>query len=311
MQNERKKFKFEVLLDRYFSNFHRVLLTNLLFAVPSAAVFALMYFLNMALFHREISVAFSFITVILLYPFYAGVVMVVRNIARGDSDVKVISSFFGAIKENFFKFFLHGILLCAATELSYFAIYLYSSMLDKFWIFYAFLFFTILIVLFLFFAAFYIPLMTVTFDIKLRYIYKNSLLMSYGEFKNNFFALLAMAIISAICLTIIFLAGNTVALLIIAAVLWALIFPASVTFAYIFFIYDGMHSMISSKADSSEKDTAMVSGPAVFEPEDFSNIDISMLKDSDDYIFHNGRMMKQSALLRMIKEQNSEVDHNE
>jgi hypothetical protein len=38
------------------------------------------------------------------------------------------------------------------------------------------------------------------------------------------------------------------------------------------------------------------------EEDDFSDIDVSQLKDTDDYIYHNGRMVKQSALLRMIRE---------
>ena len=44
MDNERKRFRFEVLLERYFTNFHRILLTNLIFAVPSAVVFAVFRF---------------------------------------------------------------------------------------------------------------------------------------------------------------------------------------------------------------------------------------------------------------------------
>jgi hypothetical protein len=38
------------------------------------------------------------------------------------------------------------------------------------------------------------------------------------------------------------------------------------------------------------------------EEADFSTIDISKLKDTDDYIFFNGKMVKQSTLLKMVRE---------
>ena len=87
MDNERKRFRFEVLLERYFTNFHRILLTNLIFAVPSAVVFAAFYFLDSLIFKDTLAVPFLLLSIIPLYPFYAGVVMVCRNIARGESGV--------------------------------------------------------------------------------------------------------------------------------------------------------------------------------------------------------------------------------
>ena len=41
--------------------------------------------------------------------------------------------------------------------------------------------------------------------------------------------------------------------------------------------------------------------------EDFSDVDISSLKDSDEYIFYNGKMIKQSVLLRKALEQRGQA----
>ena len=88
----------------------------------------------------------------------------------------------------------------------------------------------------------------------------------------------------------------------------------------VFFIYDGMTAIIRDKEelsrelnDSIDKSLAehrakQSSAPA---EEDFSDIDVSSLKDTDDYIFHNGRMVKQSTLLRMIKERELRESENE
>ena len=321
MENGRKKFKFEILLSRYFTNFHRIILTNLLFAVPSAVIFAAFWFLSSALFKGAVA-AVVLLSIIPLFPFYAGVVMVCRNIARGDTDVKVVREFFSAIKNNFLHFLAHGAVIYVITTLSVLSISLYVSMLSSGWFFYALLFFCLIVVLFLAYTVFYLPLMSITYDLPLRYIYKNSFLMSFGEFKNNFFATLALAVVFGICFTITMFAQTQTALIIMLSVMWAVLIPATCTFMIVFFIYDGMTAIIRDKDELSRELTESIDkqmaerkkelAPAQAE-EDFSDIDVSALKDTDDYIFHNGRMVKQSTLLRMIKEreQSSDGDKNE
>lgn len=321
MENERKRFKFEILLTRFFSNFHRILLTNLLFAVPSAVIFAAFYFLNTALFNGGILLPVFLLSVIPLFPFYAGVVMVCRNISRGDSDVSVVSTFFTAVRQNFHLFLLHGVLIYVAVTLSYLSISLYISMLHVGWFFYGLLFVCIVISLFLLYTAFYVPLMTVTYDLPLRYIYKNSFLMSFGEFKNNFFATLALAVLFGICFTVTAFAGSETVLIIMLIVMWAFLIPAAFTFMYTFFVYDGMISIIRDKEELSRELTdsinksiedAKAKRTTAVQEEDFSDIDVDSLKDTDDYIFHNGRMVKQSTLLRMIRErEQQEADKHE
>ena len=315
MTNERKRMRFELLLERYFSNFHRILLTNLLFAIPSAIVFGALYALNNALFHGAISLPLSLTAIILLYPFYAGVVKVCRNIARGDTEVKVVKTFITAIKDNFLHFLVHGVVIYIIVTFSTLAVSVYVGFLSSGWFFYVLLFFSILIALLLLYTIFYIPVMSVTYDLPLRYIYKNSLLMSFGEFKNNIFATIAVGIVFGICFTAVAFIRSATVLAIVVGLLWALLIPATVTFMIVFFIYDGMKNIMQNKEDISgeltekiekglkeqeEKKAEQAAQPV---QDDFSDIDISTLKDTDDYIFHNGKMVKQSTLLKMIREQ--------
>ncbi|MBQ9680011.1 MAG: DUF624 domain-containing protein [Ruminococcus sp.] len=317
MDNERKRLKFEVLLERYFTNFHRILLTNLLFAVPSAVIFAAIYFLNISLFHGAVSLPVALLSIIPLYPFYAGVVMVCRNIARGEGDTPVVRSFLTAVKENFLPFLLHGVLVYVITVLSVLSISLYISLIPSGWFFYVLLFFSILVALFLLYTAFYVPLMNITYDLPLKHVYKNSFLMSFGEFKNNIFATIALAVVFGICFTVTAFLRSETALVIILAAMWALLIPATFTFMYVFFIYDGMTAIIRDKeelsrelSDSIEKSIAQRRDRQSGQPveEDFSDIDVDSLKDTDDYIFHNGRMVKQSTLLKMIRERQQQED---
>ena len=91
--------------------------------------------------------------------------------------------------------------------------------------------------------------------------------------------------------------------LIMLIVMWALLVPATVTFMYVFFIYDGMSNMIDSKNEANKKKDSPDEKTAP-EPvhDDYADIDISSLRDTDEYIFHNGRMVKQSTLLHILRE---------
>lgn len=310
MEQTRKKMKFEILIDRYFSNFHRILLTDLLFFVPLLVGIAIYYLLSRFTTGALLTVI-SFLLVSLVFPFYSGVVLVVRNLAKGDEGVKVFKTFIKGVKENFIKFFLFGVILSVVLLFSYFSISVYSKLLSQSWLFYGALFVCILIALAVLFVFFYVPVMTVTFDLSTKHIFKNSFLMSFGEIKNNFFALLALAVVLAVCFTFVALCSNAVLLIIVTALLFALVIPASCQFVVSFFVYDDMYCSIAQRdTKSKEIEEAIALAKEKNNQkefvEDYSDVDIASLKDTDDYIFYKGKMIKQSVLLKLALEQRGE-----
>ena len=314
MSTERKKMKFEILIERYFSNFHRIVLLNLIFAAPSAVVFGLIWLINNYVLPEPNMIVY-FASIILLYPFYSGVVAVCRNLARGDEDVSVFSTYLNAFRSNFLSFLIHGVAVFVAVVFSYFSLSMYIGMLKLSWFFYVLLFICIVIVVFVTFTVYYIPLMSVTFDIKLRYIYKNSFLMSFGEFKNNFFATVALAIVIALFALATAFCQNVTALLLVCVGFWAILLPSSCTYVVVFFIYDGMYNLIvnkeTRKKDIEERiknDGKKVEKP-IKEPEaDYSDIDISTLKDPEAYVFHNGKMVKQRVIIEQLKRKEAQEE---
>ena len=312
MEQTRKRMKFEILLERYFSNFPRIMLTNLIFFIPLAVVGALYFLLQQTL--SDFSTLFLIPLLTVLYPFYAGIVLVCRNIARGDEKVKVFSTFFKAVKENFLKFMFYGFLLSLVAVLSFYSISVYSKLLSSSWMFYVALFTCILIALEVLFISYYIPVMTVTFDLSLKHIFKNSFLMSFGEIKNNFFALISLAVVLAICFTITAFFTNALLIFIITLVLLALILPASCQFVISFFVYDDMYGSIAYREEKVQDiDDAITDAKNKKQQnnevsvEDYSDVDITALKDTDDYIFYNGKMIKQSVLLKRVLEQRGQA----
>ena len=311
MEQSRKKMRFEILFDRYLSNFPRIMLTNLLFFVPLFVAFAIYYFL-LKLSNPLISVASFVVMLTALFPFYSGVVLVCRNIARGDEKVKVFSTFIKGIKENFKKFLVYGFLVSLISLFSYFSIFLYSQMLSASWLFSVAMFICILIVLAIVFIFFYVPVMTVTFDLSIKHILKNSFLMSFGEIKNNFFALIALAVVFAFCFTLVAFATLEILVIVITLLIFALLLPASAQFVVSYYVFDDMYETIAHRDSKSKAiDEKIVDAKnkkngekaVVSEKEDYSGVDITTLKDTDDYIFYNGNMIKQSELLKRVLEQ--------
>ncbi|MDD6645396.1 MAG: hypothetical protein PUE67_04985 [Oscillospiraceae bacterium] len=314
MATERKKFTFENLVSIYFRKFYKIIFTNLLFAVPTVAVGVILYFLTKPLGQIP-SLAISMLTVVICYPLYAGVTLVTRNLGRGE-DVKVTESFFGGIADNYKKFLVHSIILYFILTIGIFSFTFYSRMAVALGgIMYVLLITMILIALWLMFTFYYVPLMTVTFDLSLKNIYKNSALMALGELKVNFVTLFSVLIFTAICATpLIFSAGNEVAVIVITAVMLIAVYPASYSLVTGFFIQDTMMMMVTGRGDevhdikSTEEKLAKLRNET---KDDLENIDIEKVKNSrEEYIFHNGKMIKRTTILEMLKDKEEEKENN-
>ena len=319
MESSRKQFRFEVLIERYFSNFGRIILTNLLFFIPLAVLGAIYYFITSAISNAVFDLLVLISVVTLLFPFYSGVVYVCRNIARGDKDIKVIGDFLKGIKENALRFLLYGAIGSVVTIICYYSIVFYSRLLSQSWTFYVMLFVCIIIALLALFTFFNLLIMTVTFDLSVKHTFKNSFLMSFGELKNNFKALFSVLIILAIALTIVAFCSNRVLLITVTALLVSTLIPASCQTALCFNVYDGMYaSIVDNDYKAMEIESKIDAQNNKRKPtlefdvqEDFSDVDISELKDSDEYIFYNGKMIKQSVLLKKVLEQRADSESSD
>ena len=248
--------------------------------------------------------------IIPLFPFYAGVTQVTSHMVRGEENVDVFSNFIGGIKENLLRFLIHGVVMYAAVFISYYSIVLYLGLGSKNGMFYVPLVICILIAIFFLFMFFYVPPMTVTFDIKMKDIYKNSALMTVGELKHNLFAVFGIFILFLVCATVLMCSFTPVLLIIFTIVLALFIVPSILSFIINSAVYKNMYSMIVDKDSKSKTiDKKMENRrkgqfrddeePVV---EDYSDLEIDESADGDEFIFYNGKMMKRSYLLKLKKE---------
>lgn len=299
---EKQKMGIARFFTGYLKNLHKILLTNILFAVPLAGFTALFFWLN-SLLHPLFDMVL-FLAVIFVYPFFAGVTAVTRNIAREDEDVRVIKTYFSAIRDNLKYFIVHGVVLYFAIFFSYASLTYYWKMAQSNSVFLGVFIVTAIIVLAAVFVFYSVPVMTVTFDLSLKDIYKNSFLMSFGELKNNLLASLGLFLLALFCATIFITVPSFTILLITMAVLALLVIPATASFIINFYIFKDMMTMIGEEAEPSDTDDVI--SPSESVKLDFSSLDLDEKKDGEEYLFFNGKMIKRKVLIKMRDRQENE-----
>ncbi len=317
MAAEKNTFPLTEFVLTLFHNIPRLLLTNLLLAVPFAVLFVLFYFINSITgLHSNFIL---FLTVIPLFPFFAGVTQVTAHMVMGEEKVDVFQNFISGVKENFLRFLVHGVVFYLALVFSWFSISLYINFAQKNNIFYVTLVISVIIAVLFLFAFFYIPPMTVTFDLSMKNIYKNSFLMTFGELKHNVFAVLGLMVLALICATALFCCSNGIALVVVTVCLAGILVPSVASFIINYAVYDGMYSIIvnnGKKIDEINRKLENRKKGQIFDaepeksiiPEDFNDIDIDASADGDEYIYYNGKMVKRSLL---IKQKNSQSGKEE
>ncbi len=132
-----------------------------------------------------------------------GSVYVIRGLVRGDS-VFIVSDYFYAIKKNFKQGFWLGLIDCLAMfTLAYDFYFFYTSEHTPFTNF-MYVMTIALIILYIIFR-FYTYLMVVTFDMKLRKVFKNALIFTVLGIKRNVMALVGLAFVTAFAVILVML----------------------------------------------------------------------------------------------------------
>jgi uncharacterized membrane protein YesL len=312
MSEERKKLTFENMVSLYFRNLHKIIFANILFVAPFALVGFVLYFLTKGLGYVP-SLVLTMLTVVICYPLQAGVSKVTRNIAQGKK-VKVFTSFADSVLNNYKQFLVHSIILYFILTIGVFSFTFYSSMARLVGgTMIVLLVAMILIAVWILFMFFYIPLMTVTFELPVKDIYKNSALMAIGELKTNFATFFALMILTAICGTPVLLSGaSPVLIIIMTAIMLGLFYPASYTYVSSYFIRGNMMMLLTGKGDELHPTKSAEERLKKLRQEnedELQGLDIEKVRKSkEEYIFHNGKMMKRAVVLNMLEERIAEND---
>jgi uncharacterized membrane protein YesL len=199
--------RFFAILFRKFTQFIEL---NLLFAAFVFGAFVVVYLVS-SFIPNIPDWLILFLIILLVSPFLAGLTFVTRNYAR-EEHAFLMSDFLEASQKNWKAFLINGVVCYFLYFILSVAIKFYYSKL-AYGLWYGFsLCICIAIALLLIFAQYYVPVMIITFDLKLIQIYKNALIFAIlGLWRNLlltiFLGLLAAFLYFSSAIVLTFLIG--------------------------------------------------------------------------------------------------------
>ena len=274
--NQKKQNAFTV----FFTKFPQLMLAGAIFSAFFAA------FMSLSILAGKLT-GFDNILVwgLGLIPsalFLPGLVMVIRKYAIEKSFVPVVPTFFMSVRDNLKDFIFHGFVIYIIFASSFFAILYYYSMAQSDIVFAYVLVIYVLFTAIMILMLFYLPLMAVTYELRWRNLYKNSLLMIFGKVLTN---ILAFVIVGVLVTAGIFLlvftdgAGRILSIIFLTALM-----PLIISYIVISMISKGMQENMGSFVN-------VLAAPKN-ELSDEEKQTVSKANTEDDYIFINGKMIK-------------------
>lgn len=301
---------FEVLGRKFW----KLVQVNLMFMIPLVIVLLLSFLIHifpqhyMAQFQignmlLEIDIwdwCVASLPFILLSPFYGGMTYISRNFAR-EEHAFVWHDFWKTVKQNWKAFILNGIISYLVFVIMSFSILFYFSSVNKSGFYYIPLALCIIFAILFIFAQYYIPVMIITFDLKLRQIYKNAFIFAMAGSLRN---LLLTVFFGGMGFLFVKVGLSTVLALLISLVLVILIFFAFSNYLVNFVIYSLIDRFLIQPANKTE-DIENAEIDERTEAEKKLDEELEMMneqleeesRDNDeDYVYVNGRLMKKSDL---------------
>lgn len=264
----------------FFTKLPQLLLAGLLFSVWMAAWMAVSVLAaKLSGFNNVLVWGLGLIPGTVFLP---GLVMVIRKYAVEKSFVPVLPTFFGAVRDNWKDFIFHGFVIYLICASSFFALLYYFTMAQSDIVFAYVLVIYILFTAVMIIMLFYMPLMAVTYELRYRDIYKNSLLLIFGKILTNLLTFLMVGVLiggSVMLLVVTEGAGRIVCAVILAAVL-----PLLVCYTVISMISKGLQENVGSFVPKEAP------SPNTLTQEEQQAVNSA--DSEDDYIFINGKMVK-------------------
>lgn len=296
------KKRISLYFEIFFRKFFNLIKVNLLFLIPVvlavALIFGLMFVLEKAGV-KSLSWIILLIPLIFVSPFIAGITFVTRNYAR-EEHAFIFSDFKDAVKGNWKQFLFHGIITYAFISIMSITIPFYLAQVATNKFFYVPLAICMAVSLIFLFMQYYIPVMIITFDLKLKQIYKNAAILAIAGLGRN---ILLTIVLGAVIVLMDWLLGIVVLTVLIDILLIVCLFFAWVSFTTNFMVYPLIVKLMIKPFYEAKEEEAATVKEKVTEAgaEDASEEETVPQRDEElvqksEYVYMNGKLVKKSLL---------------
>lgn len=303
------------LCKSYGSNFKKLFCVNLLFLIPSAIISGVLTWLSVITGDNLMLLAF--LSIIFCMPFFGGLTKVTAELARGNRDINVFETFKDVLLGKGLRFLLIGLIMYPLTIISLYSFLLYYYMSEEMVTMYLFMALCGIFIVSILFIVFYLCSLAVSTDKGMKYVFKNSFYLSFYKARYNYRTLLRLVLIIAIvALGEYFTSFNLVGNIIYWCVI-LLFLPALVSFVINFGVIDFIDRKINYDMGIKRGVEKMAQSSEEIEknrtPEETQRVAENLQKiaesgNDDDYIFHNGKMVKRSVLIKELESQENLKD---
>lgn len=228
---------------------------------------------------------------ILLSVFYSGMMVVARRLAN-KVYVFVWSEYWQGVKANWKQFLINGIVCYVAYFMLTFAFMFYGSKVTEAGGFYYVPWALILVLMVIFvFLQYYVPVMIVSVNMRMKPIYKNSFILCImGAIKN----LLISGVFIAFYLVYNYLAPYMGLTLLLSVILFVLIVPAFLTYTVVYITYPLIKSCVIDPFYQKDKKEEKVEEQqeSVFSYKEIEGLE----ENKSEYVYVNGKLVKKDEL---------------
>ena len=161
----------------------------------------------------------------------------------------------------------------------------YLSEVNNNWLFYVPLVFVILVSIVFVMMQFYVPVMIVSVNIKLRHVYKNSLILCVAGLIKNILFIIILAIIIAFYIMFVPIMNGT---LLIGLVLLAVIIPAFIMYAQCFLFYPVIDLLVIQPYYKKKEEEEGPPPP----PKPSLNDYLGVEENKSTYVYKDGKLIR-------------------
>lgn len=303
------------LCKGYGSNFKKLFFANLLFLIPSAIIAGLLTWLSVIAGDNLMLIAF--LSIIFCMPFFGALTRVTAELARGNKDIDVFETFKEALLNKGLRFLFIGLIMYPLTIVSMYSFLLYYYMSEEMVTMYLFMGLCAIFIVIILFIAFYLCSLAAATDKGMKYVFKNSFYLSFYKARYNYRTLLRLVVLIAAAALGEYLTSFNSACNIVYRCAALLFLPALVSYVINFGIIDFIDRKINYDAGIRKGTEKMAQEAEHTErsrtPEETRRMAESLQRiaeggNDDDYIFHNGKMVKRSVLIKELESQENLED---
>jgi uncharacterized membrane protein YesL len=266
---------FEILGRKFFP----LIRCNLLFLIPVILVGIMIFFIGMT----GVNLYIACLPFVLLAPFLGGLTYITRNYAR-EEHAFILSDFLDTAKSNWKQLLIHGAITYLFVVAMNIAIKFYAFQAASQPVFYILFGLCLIASAVFLFMQYYITLMIITFELNLRAIYRNALILAFAGFKQNILVTLVLILFFAF----LFLLNS----LHIIAMLVAILLCVILLFSFLSFLINFAVYPVVERYLIQPYYTNVQQGDESGETE--TNLEAEPERRESEYIYENGRLIKKS-----------------